>query len=1544
MVTALLAPTAAQAAPLGVGPVDPSTGVPFWVADGAGRLDLCLDGPPGCLTARSDLVAPDGEAFWFNAAAQVSVGGQLGLVEMATEAAFAGPGADQQIAFNRLRIRLDVDEPGTYEVRYPYGTKTYVVATVDPRRSEINDTQDVGCLAPPCGDFAGLADSGAGGVQDSFLRWDPAVGPAAPAGFLGDALTPHRVVGSPVGRNFVQVVRTHDAAGDPLAAPQTVGEEHLFAVQGKYARPAVVASPAGGSYQSAVSVSLVGSEPEAEVFYTTDGESPVAPDGTPAAGAVRADGPVPVEDDTVIRAVNVVAGAVVTDPVTGGPSTPSRDAYVIDATAPDLSATPADGTYASAQHVELIANDAKDPTPVVHYTVAQVAPGGEDPADPTVESRRYTGPVPVNGNTDGASTVLKAVAVDAAGNVSPVVRREYTILAPTASASPAGGSYTTAQDVELTASDADAAIYYTTDGTDPVVEQDPTTMEVTAVPHGTLYRNDPVHLTAMTTLKFVAVSTAGQSTVMSERYLIDIPENRGKGALAAVGPVDAAHGYPFWYGDKGDAAAGLDPVRLEICYDDPLCPVVSPLPDPSQPRSFPDNFPDEAFWWSGEAAMTTPSGASALLVMAQEAAFGATGEVAVGQQTAFSRLRIRIDDAAPGESYTVTTPYGVDVVTADDRGRARMTEDIGCLAAPCDFASALDGRVGPFLRWDPAEAPAAPAGYVGNPLVEHTVTGSPYGTNVFRIDGPDIGGPGVDTVQTDQFAVQGRVARLRATVSPQGGLYGEPQDVTIQASFPDESRIVYTTDGSVPTLNADGSLPDGVSQYVPATGDTRAAAVVAIPAGTTTLRFMAVDLDSGETSEVYTEEYTVQGALPTVSADPAPAAGPFQGKQSVTLSATVDGDPLASSRIYYTTDGTRPRVVDGEPVGATATFTGPITVNRPTTVTAMAVSDGVTGPVARFHFVVRNLQAAGPVDPANGFPTWYQEFGASPGEPGLRLDLCLDDPLCPVVGDLPDPGSPVTFPGNFPDEAFWWAGDAGFRVGAGRARLVLGVEAAFAGGPVRPGDQVGFGRVRVRVDGLVPGATYRVTHPYGVERLTAGPDGSIFHTDDTGCLAPPCTFAELLESPVGPFLRWDEGAPEGYVGDGATPHTVVGSPFDTNLFRLEQVTDRTGAALPAPALVGETDQFVVQGRIARLRATATPRGGAYTATQSVRLASNDPTATLHYTTDGSEPTADSSRYNGPIAIESEGTTTLRYLAIGADGAQSAPGTEVYTLDFTAPTVDASPAGGTFAAGQQVSLTSDDPTAEIHYTLDGSTPSAASPLYTEPVAVSRSLTLQARAFDPAGNAGLMGSWTFVIGLPASSLSLTTPTPTTLDAGATTSLRGRLVSSAVGLAGRQVVLQQRRVGTVAWVTVPDAVALTGPDGRYTFDAVRPAASSDLRVRFLGDASNQASTSPLQRVAVRAVLTVNPLVPTVARGRPVTYAGRLSPSHQGARITVTVSRTGQRSLTATATVSAAGTWSVTTRAPGRVGAWTVTARWGGDADHLAATSTPRVLSVVR
>ncbi|GGK39810.1 hypothetical protein GCM10010124_35560 [Pilimelia terevasa] len=222
------------------------------------------------------------------------------------------------------------------------------------------------------------------------------------------------------------------------------------------------------------------------------------------------------------------------------------------------------------------------------------------------------------------------------------------------------------------------------------------------------------------------------------------------GSLTEVGPV-AEHGFPSWYRDS----TGL---RLEACVSlaDPLCPALADeIPNPDVPVSYPDNFPGEFFYQLAGAALTLSNGVEATVGMDLEGAWAAE-EVRDGDQMVFGRVRIRFD-APAGERYRITHPYGVDEIVATDRG-VNMTEDIG--TTPGAFGLAMTSRIGPFLRWDPAVAPAAPAGYTGDPGVEHRVVGSPYQTNFVRID--RIDGAGAVLAQlgrTDEFSVQGRYAR-----------------------------------------------------------------------------------------------------------------------------------------------------------------------------------------------------------------------------------------------------------------------------------------------------------------------------------------------------------------------------------------------------------------------------------------------------------------------------------------------------------------------------------------------------------------------------------------------------------------------------------------------------------------------------------------------------------------------------------------------------------------------------------------------------------------
>jgi hypothetical protein len=219
-----------------------------------------------------------------------------------------------------------------------------------------------------------------------------------------------------------------------------------------------------------------------------------------------------------------------------------------------------------------------------------------------------------------------------------------------------------------------------------------------------------------------------------------------------AGPVDPRIGFPLWYQDD----AG---VRLQLCLDAAANRCLTPLPNTGAPASVNDrliNFPGEAFWWTAEAEIALPNGEDARLVLAKEAAF-TSEEAAIGQQISFDRVRVRIEEVTPFAVYTITHPFGTMTVTADEDGDVDVTEDIGCGASPCNFAAALNGKISHFLKWDPAFAPAAPAGYLGDPSVNHRITGSPFSTNFFRVVGPNIGGPGVNTVTQNLFSVSGKL-------------------------------------------------------------------------------------------------------------------------------------------------------------------------------------------------------------------------------------------------------------------------------------------------------------------------------------------------------------------------------------------------------------------------------------------------------------------------------------------------------------------------------------------------------------------------------------------------------------------------------------------------------------------------------------------------------------------------------------------------------------------------------------------------------------------
>ncbi len=154
--------------------------------------------------------------------------------------------------------------------------------------------------------------------------------------------------------------------------------------------------------------------------------------------------------------------------------------------------------------------------------------------------------------------------------------------------------------------------------------------------------------------------------------------------------------------------------------------------------------------------------------------------------------------------------------------------------------------------------------------------------------------------------------------------------------------------------------------------------------------------------------------------------------------------------------------------------------------------------------------------------------------------------------------------------------------------------------------------------------------------------------------------------------------------------------------------------------------------------------GWYTAGVTVGLSATDTgglgVSSTHYTTDGTDPTLSSPTYTAPFSVPA--TTTVKYRSWGNNGSIEATQSTLVQIDGTAPTSTIGCNGSAcqstaYFSSASISLAaSDNPggsgVASIHYTLDGTDPTTASPTYTAPFTVTATTTVKYRSWDTAGN--------------------------------------------------------------------------------------------------------------------------------------------------------------------------------------------------------------------
>ena len=265
------------------------------------------------------------------------------------------------------------------------------------------------------------------------------------------------------------------------------------------AAPTTTASPAGGMYNSARTVTLTCSDGTGsgcdKIYYTTDGSTPTT------ASTVYT---------TALSISTTTTLKFFAKDLAGNSETVKSQTYTIDATTPTGTIV-INGNAASTNNpsitLTLTCNDSGSGCSQMQFSNDNT---NWSAAEAYVTSKAWT-----MATGDGTKTVY-AKFKDAAGNWSTAYNDTIVLdtTVPTTTVSQVGGTYNSAQTVTLTCSDGTGSgcdkIYYTTDGSMPTTAS---TVYTTAL-----------SISTTTTLKYFAKDMVGNSeTVQSHVYLINVP-------------------------------------------------------------------------------------------------------------------------------------------------------------------------------------------------------------------------------------------------------------------------------------------------------------------------------------------------------------------------------------------------------------------------------------------------------------------------------------------------------------------------------------------------------------------------------------------------------------------------------------------------------------------------------------------------------------------------------------------------------------------------------------------------------------------------------------------------------------------------------------------------------------------------------------------------------------------------------------------------------------------------------------------------------------
>ena len=599
---------------------------------------------------------------------------------------------------------------------------------------------------------------------------------------------------------------------------------------------------------------------------------------------------------------------------------------------------PLAGSYATGVQVAISSTTANA---TIFYTT--------DGSTPTGTSTLYTGPISVN-----ATTTFNAVAIANGFLQSTVASATFTIGSATAPPdfSPAGGTYSSSQTVQLSDTTPNPTIYYTTDGSQPT--------------HASPQYTTPIAVTSTSTIKAIASSSGlNDSPVSTATYTIN--------PNATV--INFGMGFSTPTGMQRNGSTDLDDSRLQLTNGGQSEAGSAFFTTPVNISNFTTDFTFQLSNAQADGMTFTIQNSSA-----GPAALGPAGgglgygpDAPGGTPGISNSIAVKFDlysndgegddstglytnGASPTVPATNMTSSGV-ILNNGDTMSVHITYDGATLSMtitdfsvnatfstswPINIPQTIGGN-NAFVGFT-----AGTGGLTASQKIETwTFASTPSGTT--QVQAPLI------TPGSESFSGTASVSITDAT----GG-----------------SAIYYTTDGSAP---------------VPGQGTTKQYGTAFTLSSTTTVNAMATapgDANSAAATATYT-------LVPTQPA-PTPIITPKGGKISTTQPISIT-DASTGAAIFFTIDGSTP----SPGVGTTQQFGLPFTLPASATVKAIATASGfATSAVSAQTFTVQRVVV--PVlAPSGGAILTTQTVSITDGTSDAAIYFTTD-------GTTPSPGTGTT--------------------------------------------------------------------------------------------------------------------------------------------------------------------------------------------------------------------------------------------------------------------------------------------------------------------------------------------------------------------------------------------------------------------------------------------------------------------------------------------------------------------------------------------------------